>query len=121
MNRIHTILVLSCLLACQPDRPDDASWPDYLGGPDRNHFSSLTQITPRNVAQLKQVWSYAAPDSGQMPMSPIVVDGVLYGMPAAAFATPITYQIQGKQYVVVACGGEKLGTPKGNQIVAFAL
>jgi quinoprotein glucose dehydrogenase len=42
-------------------------------------------------------------------------------LPAAAFATPACYEIKGKQYIVVACGGEKLGTPKGNKLVAFAL
>jgi quinoprotein glucose dehydrogenase len=42
-------------------------------------------------------------------------------LPAAAFATPATYQVNGKQYVVLACGGEKLGTPKGNWVVAFTL
>ncbi|MBL7814842.1 MAG: PQQ-binding-like beta-propeller repeat protein [Saprospiraceae bacterium] len=42
-------------------------------------------------------------------------------LPAAAFATPATYAVNGKQYVVLACGGTKLGTPKGNQYVAFAL
>ena len=42
-------------------------------------------------------------------------------LPAAGFATPCTYQIGGRQYVAVACGGTKLGTPKGNQYVAFAL
>ncbi len=42
-------------------------------------------------------------------------------LPAAAFATPATYEINGKQFVVVACGGTKLGTPKGNKYVAFAL
>ena len=42
-------------------------------------------------------------------------------LPAAAFATPATYQVNGKQYVVVACGGTKLGTKKGNKYVAFAL
>ena len=42
-------------------------------------------------------------------------------LPAAAFATPSTYQLNGKQYVVLACGGTKLGTKKGNQYVAFAL
>ena len=42
-------------------------------------------------------------------------------LPAAGFATPSTYQVGGKQYVVVACGGTKLGTKKGNQVVAFAL
>lgn len=42
-------------------------------------------------------------------------------LPAAAFATPATYQVNGKQYIVLACGGTKLGTPKGNQYVAYAL
>ncbi len=42
-------------------------------------------------------------------------------LPAASFATPAMYRLNGIQYIVVACGGEKLGTPKGNQIVAFAL
>jgi quinoprotein glucose dehydrogenase len=42
-------------------------------------------------------------------------------LPAPGFATPSTYQVNGKQYIVIACGGTKLGTPKGNQYVAFAL
>jgi hypothetical protein len=29
--------------------------------------------------------------------------------------------IGNKQYILLACGGAKLGTPKGNQYVAFAL
>lgn len=44
-----------------------------------------------------------------------------YKLPAAAFATPAMYEVNGKQYIAIACGGEKLGTEKGNQIVAFAL
>jgi len=44
-----------------------------------------------------------------------------YKLPAAAFATPAMYELNGKQYIVIACGGEKLGTEKGNQIVAFSL
>jgi len=42
-------------------------------------------------------------------------------LPAAAFATPSTYEVNGKQYVVVACGGTKLGTAPGDSYVAFAL
>jgi quinoprotein glucose dehydrogenase len=42
-------------------------------------------------------------------------------LPAAAFATPATYEVDGKQYVVVACGGTKLGAPKGESYVAFKL
>lgn len=44
-----------------------------------------------------------------------------YKLPAAAFATPAMYKVNGKQYIAIACGGEKLGTEKGNQIIAFAL
>ena len=44
-----------------------------------------------------------------------------YQLPAPAFATPATYQVNGKQFIAIACGGEKLGTPKGNKIIAFSL
>lgn len=42
-------------------------------------------------------------------------------LPAAGFATPATYEINGRQFVVVACGGGKLGTKSGDSYVAFAL
>ena len=42
-------------------------------------------------------------------------------LPAASYATPAMYSINGKQYIVLACGGEKFDTPAGNKIVAFAL
>lgn len=44
-----------------------------------------------------------------------------HDLPAAGFATPSTYQIDGRQYVVIACGGGKLGTASGDEFVAFAL
>jgi quinoprotein glucose dehydrogenase len=44
-----------------------------------------------------------------------------YALPACAFATPSTYVVNGKQYVVVACGGGKVGTAPGDSYVAFAL
>jgi quinoprotein glucose dehydrogenase len=42
-------------------------------------------------------------------------------LPAAGFATPATYEVNGRQYVVIACGGGKLGTKSGDSYVAFAL
>lgn len=42
-------------------------------------------------------------------------------LPAAAYATPSIYEVGGKQYVVIACGGSKLGTKTGRQFVAFSL
>ena len=42
-------------------------------------------------------------------------------LPAAGFATPATYAINGRQYVVIACGGGKLNEISGDAFVAFAL
>lgn len=42
-------------------------------------------------------------------------------LPAAGFATPSVYQVNGRQYLVIACGGGKLGAPSGDAYVAFAL
>jgi quinoprotein glucose dehydrogenase len=45
-------------------------------------------------------------------------------LPASAQATPMTYKVKegGKQYVVIAAGGHgKLGTKRGDYVVAFTL
>ena len=43
-------------------------------------------------------------------------------MPASSQATPMTYEIAGKQYLVICAGGHgKLGTKVGDYVVAFAL
>lgn len=42
-------------------------------------------------------------------------------LPAGGYATPATYEVQGRQFVVIACGGGKMGTPAGDAYVAFAL
>jgi quinoprotein glucose dehydrogenase len=42
-------------------------------------------------------------------------------LPAAGYATPSTFIANGKQYVVIAAGGGKLGTPSGDEYVAYAL
>lgn len=42
-------------------------------------------------------------------------------LPAAGFATPSVYEVNGKQYLVIACGGGKLGKRTSDAYVAFAL
>ncbi len=54
------------------------TWTEYLGGPDRNHYSPLTEINAANVARLRPAWTYHSGDFGEMEGSPIVVGGVLY-------------------------------------------
>lgn len=84
-----------CLVSCKLDSTTKTdpkkykTWSSYLGGPDRNHYSTLSQITLDNVTQLKVAWSYSAPDSGQMQMNPIVADTILYGVTAALRAVAL--------------------------------
>lgn len=42
-------------------------------------------------------------------------------LPYSGVATPATYMVNGKQYVVIAAGGGKSGQPSGGVYVAFAL
>ena len=44
-----------------------------------------------------------------------------YELPASGFATPSTYEKNGHQYIVIACGGGKLGKPSGDSYIAFRL
>jgi quinoprotein glucose dehydrogenase len=56
-------------------------WPIYGGTTDNTHYSTLDQITPANVKQLKVAWTYDTHDEfpgSEMQSNPIVVDGVLY-------------------------------------------
>mgnify|MGYP000084209775 FL=1 len=65
---------------------DAGDWAEYLGGSDRNHYSTLKQINPANVDQLKVAWEYNLPDSGQMQVNPLIIKGVLYGVSSAVQA-----------------------------------
>ena len=81
--------LLSCLFISflfTDVEPAGDDWPEYLGGPDRNHYSTLTDIGPDNVTKLKIAWRYSTPDSGQMQVSPIVINGVLYGVTSSVQA-----------------------------------
>jgi len=45
-----------------------------------------------------------------------------YQLPAGGQATPMTYALKGKQYLVISAGGHgKLGTKQGDYVLAFTL
>lgn len=44
-----------------------------------------------------------------------------HALPAAGYATPSTYRVDGRQYIVIACGGGKLNTKSGSKYLAFCL
>lgn len=78
-----------------------SEWHEYLGGPDRAHFSPLKQITPENVKNLQVAWEFHTQDtSGQMQSNPIIVDGVLYA-PTASIQVVALDAATGKQLLAV--------------------
>lgn len=55
-------------------------WPMYGGTPENDHYSSLRQVNRNNVKQLNLAWSFDTKEEGGLQTSPLVVDGVLYGL-----------------------------------------
>src|SRR5438477_3695042 len=55
-------------------------WPVYGGSPENNHYSTLAQINRTNVKQLAVAWSFDTDEEGGLQTSPIIVNGVLYGI-----------------------------------------
>jgi quinoprotein glucose dehydrogenase len=55
-------------------------WPAYGGAPENTHYSSLEQINRSNVKKLTVAWSFDTGEQGGLQTSPIIVDGVLYGI-----------------------------------------
>ena len=81
---LTSLLFTGAFVGCDGGLPD-TDWPVYLGS-GSSQYSRLGQITRENVAQLNVAWTYHAGDAdvdtnrSQMQTSPIVVDGVLYGV-----------------------------------------
>ena len=55
-------------------------WPSYGGDPANHHYSPLVQINRENVKRLAVAWSFDTREEGGLQSTPIVVDGVLYGI-----------------------------------------
>jgi quinoprotein glucose dehydrogenase len=67
----------------------------FIGASKDEHFRAFDRKTGREIWKVK--------------------------LPAGGYATPATYAVNGRQYVVIACGGGKMGTKSGDAYVAFAL
>jgi quinoprotein glucose dehydrogenase len=60
-------------------RGTQRDWTRSLGGGTSNRFSELRQITPENVASLREAWTYRSGDGrGNVQCNPVVVGGVMY-------------------------------------------
>jgi quinoprotein glucose dehydrogenase len=59
---------------------EQQDWAAYGGAPENNHYSRLAQINRANVKRLVMAWSFDTQEEGGLQTSPILVDGVLYGI-----------------------------------------
>ncbi len=56
---------------------ETSDWPTRDGDPGGRRFSSLTQITPQNVARLQVAWTFDA-GASNLQVTPLVVGGLMY-------------------------------------------
>ena len=55
-SRIQWLIFISFVLTmgCTSQKNKNEDWPEFNGGPDRNHFSGLAQINKDNLDQLEK-------------------------------------------------------------------
>ena len=63
--------------ACAQDS-ENADWPTYLGGKQRNLYSTLDQIDRSNVDQLEVAWTWDTGEDAEYQANNLIIDGVLY-------------------------------------------
>jgi quinoprotein glucose dehydrogenase len=114
---IGTIGLFAAVIACNrsSDKPVYGSkeWVEYLGGPERNHYSPLEQITPENVKQLKVAWEYHSLDSGQIQCNSIIVNGMLYGMTATTEPFALDAASGKEIWRIKSAGTDQFSTSRG--------
>jgi quinoprotein glucose dehydrogenase len=81
MNRRLPFFLCAVPALLRAQSGTSVDWPVYSGSTDKTHYSTLAQITPANVGQLRIAWTYDTHDEfpgSEMQANPIVIDGVLY-------------------------------------------
>jgi quinoprotein glucose dehydrogenase len=58
--------------------PADSGWVAYGGHASQDRYSSLTQITPDNVATLRESWRFPMDEHGDAETNPLVIGRTLY-------------------------------------------
>lgn len=77
-----TSVTVSSALDVQPAdllvQPSGANWVSYNGDYSGRRFSSLGQVSPENVSQLRAQWIFHIRDANELEVTPVVVDGIMF-------------------------------------------
>jgi len=96
-SRRHTAaftIVVCCAFVLHAQKPGSArrtdwaasnDWPVYHGSSANIKYSTLVQVTPANVRNLREVWRYSSTQASDtnttdMKTNPLIIDGTLYGL-----------------------------------------
>jgi quinoprotein glucose dehydrogenase len=77
---ITTVGNMPAPVLAKSGRHQQQDWPVYGGTTNNNHYSPLAQINRKNVSNLTVAWTFDSEESGGLQTSPIIVNGVLYGI-----------------------------------------
>ena len=88
VEKMKILLAMAALLVLVGDAASQSEWPSY-GGTGGTHYSTLEQINRSNVHNLIVAWTYDTKEEGGLETSPIIVDGVLYGITDCRFGKTI--------------------------------
>ena len=75
---LSSAFLFLAIVAFAADAKETADWRVYLGGKERNLYSSLKQINRDNVAELQVAWSHETGDKAEYQANNLIVDGILY-------------------------------------------
>ena len=95
-SAIHITVIFSCLLAWGDDPPatistaidihsDDllaqplaGNWLSYNGDYSGRRYSSLSEISKNNLAQLRAAWVFHVHNSSRLEVTPVVANGMMF-------------------------------------------
>jgi alcohol dehydrogenase (cytochrome c) len=73
---------VSTVIDVQPQEllvaPPNANWLSYNGDYSGRRFSSLDQVNRDNVRQLRAEWVFHVRNSGELEVTPVVVNGIMF-------------------------------------------
>jgi alcohol dehydrogenase (cytochrome c) len=74
-NRIH---LLRKTATAYREVTSNVDWPTYNGDPGGNRFTQLDQINKATVSKLAPRWMFSLPNTNNLQVTPVVVEGVMY-------------------------------------------
>lgn len=77
-NRLVIFSIFSSCWLAGGSVAQDADWPIYLGGKERNLYSELDQINRENVTQLEVAWTFETGVAAEYQANNLIIDGILY-------------------------------------------